>query len=265
MARGEVVTVDGVAYPTKKAATWALHERGIAPAVIASAIGSTVEAVRVAIRSEQRKQGLPPRSTSGAQLTRPAPISIDSSWTESKVDKAVRLYSACLDEVARALVVPRGELEKLWIRGQRPPMAVPEIGDCVDIEPDEAAEIEDAPSRDEDEAELAQLAELEDDDETEEVAAPEAPLPFPAPAPAAPAPSIPSPVAAPSLIPVAGGLYPAGHIVRLKRDDGKYLHESLDGFTADRRFAWDGTRQQFDAVRARMPKLVAKLSFEVVL
>lgn len=67
-----------------------------------------------------------------------------------------------------------------------------------------------------------------------------------------------------ALISVATGMFPTGRMVRLKREDGQYLHESLQGFTKDRKWAWDGTRQQFDAVKAQMPKVVAKLSFEVV-
>ena len=234
MTRGEVVTVDGVTYASKRAASWALHELGWGVTTIAAGIGSTVAAVDVAIRAERRKRGLPPRAKHGAQMVRPALVSADSAWSESKIDKAVQLYSACLDLVAEKLAVPRGELEKLWIRGQRPPMPPLEIGDCVDVEP------EDEPSRDDDEAELARLAALEGDDESEEVADPEPAAPFPAPGPVAPAAQASPPVAA------------AGQF-RLIDETGRFLHESLDGMTTNPRFAWKGDAGKLKAVRQRLP------------
>ncbi len=59
-------------------------------------------------------------------------------------------------------------------------------------------------------------------------------------------------------------LFPAGMAVWLVNADGKYLHESLQGFTGELKFAWCGQRQHFEAVKAQMPKVVARLMFEVV-
>ncbi len=229
--------VDGVSYHSKSAAIWGLFEQGLAPDVIAEKIGIPRARVVISIADQKRMKGW----VAPAEETR---------WTEAKVDTAVRLFTACLEEVARHLDVPSAELRDLWVKGRQPKLPMPE--------PEEAPAPEDEPDREDDEAELARLAAEDDVSEPAPQEVPAAPVSrFPDPAPAK------ADGPAPRLIP-PGGIFPAGHEVRLIRADGKYLHESLQDFTDKAKYAWSGTRLQYDTIKARMPKVVAKLSMEVV-
>jgi hypothetical protein len=234
MAHANSLTIDGVDYQSVRAAARALHARGLDNPAMAAKLGVTASRVSTILV----QCGLKSHRTA-----------TETAWTETKVETAVRLFPACLEEVARHLEVPYAELRDLWVKGKQPPLPPAPV---EETEPAKVYFGHDF-TRDEDEAELARLAAEDPDPEV---------LPQPVsrfPAPKAPASSVP----APRLIP-PGGIYPGQHEVRLVREDGKWLHESLGGFTDKVKHAWQGDRTLFETVKARMPKLVAKLSMEVV-
>jgi|GEM_PF-5848043 hypothetical protein len=280
MAQAQPVAIDGVTYPSKQAASYALRERGLDWQTIVDKVGTTLDGAKVGHRTERKRLAGQPGHSPELQ---------PGIWTPEKRDKVQRLFGLTMIEIADAVAVPPAELLKYVLHGVVPPSQA--VRDISDIDWRGAANVPQAqlappaePGRDDDDMQPPAICRVEpsderdrEDDEAEIAAlaahgpmesaimAPEAPA-VPAARfqpPATPAPA--RPVAQPGkLIPVAGGLFPAGCIVRLVRDDGQYLHESLQAFTKKIEHAWDGTRQQFDAVKAQMPKIVAKLSFEVV-
>lgn len=252
MAHATSLSIDGVSYASVRAAARALHARGLDNPAMAVKLGVTASRVPTILT----QCGLKSHRTQAPA----APTASETAWTENKVETAVRLFSACLEEVARHLAVPSTELRDLWVKGRQPALPAPIVISPPAYEPPPREAFEpaegDEPDRDDDEAELARL-QAEEETELKPEAPAEPVSRFPAPAVAA------SPIPAPRLIP-PGGLFPAGHEVRLKRADGKYLHESLQGFTDKVKYAWCGPRLQYDTIKARMPKVVGKLSMEVV-
>ncbi len=259
--------------PSKQVQAYAMHLEGRSVETIAEKLHSTPASIRYMIREERKKlAALPPAS---------------SNWSEDRIAKAVRLFDACLAEVASALDVPPAELRALWVRGVRPspPIAAPvqpvapppagneneadtpPLGTNAPVAPEPGDE--DLPpagmslgqafnqddDREADEAELARLAALEGEeaDGTPQLQAngdfisnAKAEAPAAVPVARFPAPVDTGPVA-------ASVKDDPSQLVWLMDDQDRYLHESLDGFTTNPRFAWKQPRSKVKAVLGRMP------------
>jgi hypothetical protein len=237
-------------YPSKTDAVVALKAQKLDWPTIAEAVGTTVVSAKALWQSGKKRGVLPiPPPANPAPDTR-------GIWTTEKLDRARRLFGKTMLYIAEALEVPPLELMQYGLKGVLPPMGkgqrVAQLLEHDDKEPaggTGAASIAlPAPAGASDRDDEAELAAMADQDEEEihnadnPVRADVRAAPQTEPEPEAPA----AQVASPARI-------EPGHLYRLTDGAGRYLHESLDGLTANRQFAWRGTTKQLDKVLQQRP------------
>lgn len=178
---------------SKQAATIALFREGKKAKEIAELIGSTADAVYVAIAIGRKNGELPPSGRVERRKARDAarPEATPGMWTPEKAAKVRRLYGTTLIYIAEAVDVDPAELLRYVIHGVIPPSQT--LRDATDIAWNgtplpaeqralpapvaaEPAEPPAEPSREDDEAELARLAAPEPDAVEPEVVEPAAPV-----------------------------------------------------------------------------------------
>lgn len=107
-------------YRSKGEAIAALHDKGLAPHMIARQLGTTVGAVHVVMAQRRRRaQGLPlkyPKVKPVAAATRDT----RGLWTPEKLDKARSLFGKTMLYIAEALQVPPAELLAYAVNGTLP-------------------------------------------------------------------------------------------------------------------------------------------------
>lgn len=265
MARGiaQAINIDGVEYPSKMAAAYALfEEQGWTAPQVGTRLDMKTQAVHTAVAKVRKK------------LRNEAPATAKAQWTPEKRDKVRRLFGKTMVHIADAVQVPAAELLRYVLHGVVPPSQDIKNPDDIRWSEGQAPQIErlallpahppaqafeqfdeaiDAdhlvePDREDDEAELARLDAEDASDKIESPTVIQEP-------PAAPASRFQDPAPAPARTVAGSGVAAPAEVLCLVDEMGRYLHESLDGMTTNPRYAWKGGQDKLTKIQKQLPHL----------